>query len=57
MKKNYISPETCVSLIQMEQQLLTGSAIYNTNASSSDEVLVREAGDWDIWDDDSFDAE
>ena len=45
MKKTYLCPMTSVHFVQMEQQLMAGSAngttVYETEASTEYEILSR----------------
>lgn len=56
MKKLYIQPMTVISVIAIEKMVCTsvdtGVRTTNTNASSSNDVMVKGQGSYNVWDDD-----
>ena len=56
MKKQYIQPKSIISVIAIEKMVCTsvdtGIMTTSTNASSSNEVMVKDQGSYDVWDDD-----
>ena len=49
MKKTYISPLTKITVVHIQQHLLTGSDVFDKSASSGKAVLGRSDNSWDIW--------
>lgn len=56
MKKQYIQPMTIICVIAIEKMVCTsvdtGVRTTETSASSSNEVMVKDQGSYDVWDDD-----
>lgn len=50
MKKKYISPELTVHFVQLENMLALSTL---DDYATSEPVLSKGSGDWDIWGNDS----
>ena len=48
MKKTYIIPE--LEVLTTTPQTMMALSLVSDEAADNSEVLVKEEGDWDIWD-------